>query len=50
MRINLDESDVSKFLLKHRRKHVRAIEVGGTGALEALRQIDAKITALAVQQ
>ena len=36
--------------LKHRRKHVRAIEVGGTGALEALRQIDAKITALAVQQ
>ena len=47
MRINLDESDVSKFLLKHRRKHVSAI-AAGKKALEALRLIDAKIKALAV--
>ena len=47
VRINLDESDVSKFLLKHRRKHVSAIAVGKK-ALEALRLIDAKIKALAV--
>ena len=54
VRINLDESDVSEFMREqvsdHRRAHVRAIAVGGMGALEALRQIDAKITALAVQQ
>ena len=49
VRINRDESDVSKFLLRERRAHVRAIAVGGS-ALEALRLIDAKINALAVQQ
>ena len=40
---------MSKFLLRDRRAHVRAIAVG-MGALEALRLIDAKIKTLAVQQ